>query len=237
MTHLRRSTTPDWWPIRRKEATWSVKPSPGPHPADSSIPLAILIRDVLHYAKTLREARLIVGKGYVKVDGAVRRDYKYPVGLMDVVELTPTSEYYRMVPDPVSFLKPIKIDKAEANLKICRIENKTMVKSGRVQLNLHDGRNIIVDQEEGRKYGTLGSVLVNLEEGKLVDYYPMEPGRYVIAFDGVNVGRHGTLVGWIRPLRRRDAIATVKAKEGEFKTVLDYLLVVGRESPVLKVTE
>lgn len=237
MTHLRRSASPEWWPVKRKEGTWSIRPSPGPHPADLSIPLAVLLRDVLHYAKNLREARLIIGRGYVKVDGVVRRDYKYPVGLMDVIELTPLGEYYRIVPDATNFLKPIKVDKAEANLKICRIENKTMVKSRRIQLNLHDGRNIIVNEDEGAKYKTLGSVLINLEEGKLIDYYPMEPGQYVMAFNGVNVGKHGTLMGWIKSLRIRDAIATVKAKEGEFKTILDYLIVVGKEAPVIKVTE
>ncbi|MGC9136659.1 30S ribosomal protein S4e [Caldivirga sp.] len=237
MTHLRRSTSPEWWPVERKGLPWSIKPSPGPHPAYSSIPLAVLLRDVFHYARTLKEARLIIGKGYVKVDGKVRRDYKYPVGLMDVVELTPISEYYRIIPDSINFLKPIRIDKAEASVKVCRIEDKTMVKEGRIQLNLHDGRNIIVEQDEGKKYETLGSVVINLEDGKLMDYYPMQPNQYVIAFSGINVGKHGTLVNWVKSFRKRDAIATVKAKEGEFKTILDYLLVIGKESPVVKVTE
>ncbi len=237
MVHLSRSEAPEWWPIKRKGYRWAIKPSPGPHSADRSMPLAAVIRDVLGYAKTLKEARFIIGQGQVKVDGVVRRDYKYPVGLMDVVEIVPTGEAYRVVPDNVKFLKLIKIDKSEAKLKICRIENKTAVKGGLIQLNLHDGRNYVVNQDEASKYETLGSVLIDLEEGKILDYVPMQPGVYVMAFDGNNVGMHGVLQGWIRTFRRRDAIATVKSGDVEFRTILKYLIPVGREKPLIKVAE
>lgn len=236
MGHLRRSLSPEWWPIKRKGYAWAIRSMPGPHPAERSMPLAVVIRDILHYAETLREARLIIGKGYVKVDGRVRRDYRYPVGLMDVVELTPLNEYYRVIPDPVNYLKLVKVDKSEANIKVCRIENKTMVKGGRIQLNLHDGRNYVVDQEEGKKYETLGSVVIDLEKNAIVDYIPMAEGNYVMAFEGVNVGKHGTLANIARALVRRESIATIKGEGGEFKTILDYLIVIGRESPIIKVS-
>ena len=93
--HLRRSVAPWWWPIPRKEGgVWTVRPNPGPHPLEKCLPLAIIVRDVLRYAKTLREARYVIGQGHIKVDGRVRRDYKYPVGLMDVIEIVPTGELY-----------------------------------------------------------------------------------------------------------------------------------------------
>ncbi len=44
---------------------WVVRPSPGPHPLAKSLPLALLVRDVLRYTKTLREARYVIGKGGV----------------------------------------------------------------------------------------------------------------------------------------------------------------------------
>ncbi len=112
----------------------------------------------------------------IKVDGRVRRDYKYPVGLMDIVEIVPTNEVYRMVPHPTKFLWPVPIGQEEARYKLCRIENKTMVKGGQIQLNLHDGRNLQLPYEEGSKYNTLDSVLIDINEDKIVDYIKLELG-------------------------------------------------------------
>ena len=39
-------------------------------------------------------------------------------------------------------------EKIDAKWKLHRIENKTIVKGKKVQLNLHDGRNIIVGKDE-----------------------------------------------------------------------------------------
>jgi len=95
--HLKRLAAPEFWPLLRKEAVWTVKPSPGPHSISKSLPLLIVIRDVIGYAKTYREARKLIAEGHFKVDGRVRRDYKFPVGLMDVLETVDTGELFRVV--------------------------------------------------------------------------------------------------------------------------------------------
>ncbi|WP_069808033.1 30S ribosomal protein S4e [Vulcanisaeta thermophila] len=236
--HLRRFTAPEWWSISTKEHVWVVKPSPGPHPLSKSIPLALLVRDVLRYAKTLREARYIIGHGMIKVDGVVRRDYKYPVGLMDVVEIVPTHEVYRMMPHPTRYLWPIPISPEEARYKLCRIENKTMVKGGEIQLNLHDGRNIQLSREEGSKYHTLDSVLVDLEENRIVDSVSIEPGVLGLVVDGRNVGRYGIITEMVETYIRRKTAVAIKSSEGqEFRTVIDYVFAVGREKPLITLPE
>ncbi|MFP3160206.1 MAG: 30S ribosomal protein S4e [Vulcanisaeta sp.] len=235
--HLRRYQAPEWWPISTKEATWAVRPSPGPHPLGSSLPLAILVRDVLRYAKTLREARYVIGKGLIKVDGVVRRNYKFPVGLMDVIEIVPTGEVYRMVPHPTKFLWPIPIGKEEARYKLCRIENKTMVKGGQVQLNLHDGRNIQLPYEEGSKYSTLDSVLVDLEENRVLDSVRLEVGALGLVVDGRNVGYYGKITEIIQTHIRRMGTAVIVTEDGkEVRTIIDYLFVIGREKPLVTIT-
>jgi len=79
--HLKALAAPAFWPILRKEYKWTVKPSPGPHPIERSIPLLIIVRDILKYAKTGREARRLIAEGHFKVDGRVRRNYKYLLDL------------------------------------------------------------------------------------------------------------------------------------------------------------
>jgi len=235
--HLRRYQAPEWWPVSIKEATWVVRPSPGPHPLFKSLPLAILVRDVLRYTKTLREARYVIGKGLIKVDGEVRRNYKYPVGLMDVVEIIPTNEAYRIVPHPIKFLWPVPINKEEARYKLCRIEDKTMVNGGQIQLNLHDGKNIQLTREEGSKYSTLDSVLIDLTENKIVDYIKLELGVLGLVVDGRNVGYHGKITEIIQTYRRRDSTVKIITNDGkEVRTIINYLFAIGKEKPLVTIT-
>ena len=65
--HLTRHAAPAFWPILRKEWRWAVKPSPGPHSIERCLPLLIIVRDILGYAKTAREARKIIAQGHIKV--------------------------------------------------------------------------------------------------------------------------------------------------------------------------
>ncbi len=238
--HLRRSCAPWWWPIPRKTGgVWAIRPHPGPHPLEKSIPLAVLVRDVLRYAKTLKEARKVISMGYIKIDGRVRRDYKYPVGLMDVIEIVPTGELYRMVPHPVKFLTLVPISREEASLKPCRIEDKTVVKDGKVQLNLHDGRNHIVSPEEASKYRTLDTVVLTLPEQSIVRHIPIQLGSLVIIIDGKNVGRIGRIVEVIQTFKRRRATVAIETEKGEIiRTILEYVMPIGEESkPIITIPQ
>lgn len=250
--HLKRLAAPAFWPIHRKEAVWAVKPRPGPHAQDVSIPLLTLIRDVFKYATTAREARKIIAEGRVKVDGRVRKDYKFPVGPMDVVELVGKDEngneyheYYRMVPYPTKFLVPLKIDAEEAKKKIVRIENKTTVKGGHIQLNLHDGRNILIkvrdprNPVEAEQYKTLGSLLITVPEQEILDYVPFEVGVIAIVTAGRNVGRIGTIESIEKAgLGRKQTLVKMKDVYGEeFYTVAEYVFPVGKEEPLIKLPE
>ncbi len=58
------------------------KPSAGPHKTRECLPLAVLLRNRLKYALTLKEVGLILMQRLVKVDGKVRTDRNYPAGFM-----------------------------------------------------------------------------------------------------------------------------------------------------------
>ncbi|MEM1555119.1 MAG: S4 domain-containing protein, partial [Desulfurococcaceae archaeon] len=91
--HLKTFAAPAFWPIMRKKYKWVVKPSPGPHAISRCLPLLIIVRDILKYAETSREARKLISEGHFLVDGRVRRNYKYPVGVMDVISIKEYDEH------------------------------------------------------------------------------------------------------------------------------------------------
>lgn len=234
--HLRRSLAPYWWPIPRKEGgVWVVRPSPGPHSLAYSLPLALIIRDVLKYAKTLREARYIISRGYVKVDGTVRRDYKFPVGLMDVIEIVPTGEVYRVVPDEEKYYALLPIPTQEASLKLLRVEGKTAIKGGRLQLHFHDGRNLIVSQDVGRQIKTFDTILYDLSNKTIKAHIPLKLGNIVLVTRGSNVGFSGQLYEVVWTLKRRRSVVAIKRDDVVKRTILDYVMPVGVDAPVIKI--
>src|SRR5260370_17863714 len=79
---LKREPAPGFWPIKRKERTWAANTRPGPHSREKSLPLVIIIREILGFARTSKEAIRIISTGKVKIDGIFRRDHPIPLGLI-----------------------------------------------------------------------------------------------------------------------------------------------------------
>lgn len=241
---LKRKPAPRFWPIHRKEFVWTVKPKPGPHSLESCLPLAIVLRELLGFAKTKKEAKTIVSQGKVHVDGKIRREDDFPVGLMDVVFTPDINKAFRVLPSSKGLiLHPI--DKGEAAFKLCRIENKTVVKNGHVQLHLHDGSNILVKVADPRNpqedvYETLDTLKVSLPEKRILEHTKMKKDVFAMITGGKNSGKHGTIVEIeeVRGQKRRRALGKIRDKEGEtYQTILDFVFAIGETHPSVSLPE
>ncbi len=236
---LKRVAAPKLFPIPRKiKRRFVIKPIPGPHPAARSIPLGIIIRDILGYAHTLREVRKIVHAGYVKVDGKVVKDYKFPVGLMDVLELTLTEEFYRILPYKRRLVLH-RITPDEAKFKIARIIGKRYVKNGNIQLNLEGGRNILfkVNNDEERKrilqtYKVGDSLMISIPKQEALKHFTLTENKYAIIVAGRHMGIHGRIKEIHKMYGPRASTVTiVTPNEEEFITALEYVLLIGDDRP------
>ncbi len=242
--HQKRISAPSSWPLERKRFHWTVKPMPGPHPKDRSMPLLMLVRDVLKLADNSREARKILVEGHIIVNGRVRKNYKFPVGIFDVISIPRLNEHYVMLMDRRGILTLIGIDEKDANMKLCKVRGKVVLKGGRIQLNMHDGRNMICDNEFGREVKTLDSLLISLDDGSVVRHLPFKQGSNVIVFGG----RHTTRIGRVisREIRRSSEPNIVRIEGlgfcrglsaesgsegavGAFETIEDYVFVIGTD--------
>ncbi len=97
--HQKRITVPVSWPIAKKTHAWVAKSCPGPHCSEDSIPLLVVIRDMLKLVDNAREAKRILYEGKVLVDGKVQKDYKLPIGIFDVLAVPSNDQQYRMLKD------------------------------------------------------------------------------------------------------------------------------------------
>ncbi|MGB9740356.1 MAG: 30S ribosomal protein S4e [Candidatus Bathyarchaeia archaeon] len=241
---LKRKPAPKFWPIHRKESVWVVKPSPGPHATEKSLPLAIILRDILGFAKTRKEAKTIVANGKVYVDGKIRREDNFPVGPMDVITIPEANQYFRILPAEKGLILQ-SINKEETTFKLCRIEDKIILKGGHLQLNLHDGSNIQIKVADPKNplediYKTFDTVKVSLPDKQILEHIKMKEGCYAIITGGKNVGKYGKIVEIesAEAKKRRNALVTLEDENGNrYQTILNFTFVVGENKPLIALPE
>ncbi len=227
--HLKRFKSPDHWPIHPKEFKWTVKPSPGPHSIEGSLPLLIIARDILQIADNAREARIIINNGEILVDGRARKDYKFPVGFMDVIHMPKSEKAYRALPDERGRLILHPIEKEDIDFKLCRIENKTTIKGGKTQLNLHDGRNILTDGD----YKTGDVVVLKVPEQEIKDHIKFESGNIGMITGGKHIGEMGTVkeINITRSYMHNTVL--IETDGITFQTLEEYVFVLGKDKPII----
>lgn len=237
--HLKRLNAPRRWKIPRKRNTWVVKPKAGPHRLMDSLPLLLVVREYLGLAETKREAKRIITKGKILVDNQVRVDYRFPVGLMDIIEIPQARERRIVLFDEKGNIILKKISKKNTKSKLCKIQNKTVLKGGNVQLNLHDGSNILVKVKKPGSakedvYKTKDSIQIDLKTRKISNHIPYKKNSMVLVIGG----SHGASVAKIDEIKglnspQPNTVLLSSGKE-KFQTIEDYVFVIGEKEPVIQ---
>ena len=230
-TQMKRLVAPRSWPLKRKISVWVTKQSPGPHAVDKSMPAAIVLRDMLKVCDTAKEAKRIIGNREVLVDGRPLRSHKMPIGLMDVVSIPKAGKNYRMLLTDKGKLTLVEISEDEAKWKLCKLQNKTTVRAGRTQLNMHDGRNIVLDKNE---YKTGDVLKVDLDGQKVSGSYPLAPGSLAMIFEGPHAGKTAVISECI--MRRGSTPNVVRFEDGT-ETVRNNVFVIGVKKAAIKLPE
>lgn len=224
---MKTSVAPKFWPIERKKRKFILKPT-GPHKKSMSIPIGVIIRDVLKMATTIKEVKSALNKGLVKINGVPVKKHNLAAGLMSTVTLG--SENYRILPDKKGLFIH-KISNEEAKLKISRIQNKTCIK-GKVQLNLHDGSNMILDKND---YKT-GDVLV-MEDKKIKQVLKFKKNATAIITGGNSRGSTGKIQDVVVTKSPQENLVIIKIDKEELSIPRKYIFVIGENTPVISLGE
>ncbi|NIQ05697.1 MAG: 30S ribosomal protein S4e [Candidatus Korarchaeota archaeon] len=236
--HLKRLNAPKTYPIARKlGGEFTVSSNPGPHPADRCIPVGVVLREVLGYARDLREVKTLLRQRKLKVDRRTVTDHKFPVGLMDVI--TVENEHYRILPYN-GYMVLHQISEEESHSKILAIIGKRDWGTNVLQLSLEDGRNIhldVEDKEERQRiienYEVSDSLRISLPEQDILDHFKLERGNYCLIVDGKHMGRHGTVKKIEKTYGPKGASTITIESEGEEVTsAIEYTLIIGEDEPV-----
>lgn len=190
--HLKRIAAPKSWMLNKMGGTFAPKPNPGPHKSRESIPLNIVLRHRLKYALVSREVKMILNdrEGSVKVDHKVRRDPKFPAGLMDVITIDKTGENFRILFDVKGrfVLKSIKPE--EAKFKLCRIKKREVGANKVPYVVTHDGRTLRYPNPD---IAVNDTVKLDIEKNNVLDHVKFDIGNVALVVGGNNMGRVGII--------------------------------------------
>ena len=224
--HLKRIHAPKSWMLSKVGGIWATKPSQGPHKLRECIPLNYLLRNKLRVALNETEAKLIVKskEGNISINGKVRTDPKFPVGIMDIVAINKTNTFYRVNFDVKGRWRLVKISKEDAKYKLCKVTKRSMGPKKIPFIVTADGRTIRYPHPHIKEHD---SIKLNIETGEIIDYYKYKIGAPVLIVGGNNIGR----VGIIQKIEKHPGsyeIVYIKDTKGvEFSTRLTNIFITG----------
>ena len=231
---LKRLNTPKFLQIKRKHGKFFVNPSPGPHPSRFCLPLLHIVRDLLKIVNTHREAKKLIGLGHFKVDGKVIRDKNYPVGFMDVLAIEKIKKYYRILPDSRYGLILHEIPEEESTFKLCRINQKTTIKGGHTQLNLHDGRNILIRIKDPRNpkedaYKRMDVLKISIPDQEIVKMLKFKENNLALILSGKNIGQVGKILSIKKLFGPKASTVSIEHNGEHTETLYDYTFIIGED--------
>ena len=186
-SHLKRLTAPNTWKINRKEQTFMIRPEPGSHKMNLSIPLKNLLIQT-GKAQTLREVTYMLHNHKILVDSRKRSSLAFPVGLFDIVSMPEINEAITIVIDSLGKLVIKKLKDHKSDIKLIKIKSKRKIKGNKIQVETICGRNVLADEKDAVKYKSGDSLMIKLPSQKIVDHKKFEKGATVYLIGGSHVG-------------------------------------------------
>lgn len=231
----KRSASPEFWQISRKDKRFVVRTSPGPHPKAYSYPLLVVLRDVLNLAKTRKEALSVLNEGKVSVDGRVVKSESFPVGLMDVIDFPDVGRSFRMVPH-YGRLVPVEIGSKEKDLKLCHVRSKKTVRGSKLSYGLHDGRVIFPEAEVDIKPGD--ACIIKVPGQEFQASFRLGKETLALLIRGEKSGEIATVEDLKSGTYSRGSIATIRFADGTSSELpTSVLLPLGKQVPEITLTK
>ncbi len=212
-------------PVKQRKATTFITTSvPGPHARTLSVPLSNLLREQISLCTDLKEVKKVLNQKMVLVDGKPITDYKRPVGLLDIISIPKMQKSYRMQIIN-GHLCAKEISEPQSLIKYCKVVSKKTAPKAKIVLTLHDGRNLIADNNV-----KVGSTLkMSIPQFKLQTQIEFVEGAKCYVVSGKHAGKFATLKKITQSLGSMPSSAELEDAQGGFVTLAKYLFAVDDE--------
>ncbi len=203
-----------------KGIKWTATPK-GPHRKDACMTLANILKSI-GYADNSSEAKTVIVKGNVQVDGVVRKDQNYGAGLLDVVSIPMIKKNLRIVPEKNGLVIK-EVSEKECKTKLCKVTGKRLLPKGLMQITFHDGVSVISD----KKVSVGDTVVVEIPSKKIKDVIPFEEGCTAVVVSGRHRGKQGQVKEITKGTAARKSLTTIE----DTQTLSEYVFVIGKDKP------
>jgi small subunit ribosomal protein S4e len=230
-TRVKRQMAPSFWSIKRKEGRFILNTRAGAHSKKSAYPLGIILRDIMKVADTMYECEKIVKSGNIRIDGITVRNVAHAIGLMDIIELVPTAQSFRIVPKDSELLVPVDIPDNEKAVKLLKVIRKSTLNTSLYQYGFHDGKTFRSEQE----FSVGDTCLVTLPNTSVVNHIKFEKGCTALITRGENAGRIGKVEDIREGVFSLPRRALLSFGDKTIELPVETVLAVGLERPMIKV--
>ena len=148
----------------------------------NSVPVVIAVRDMLKLARTTDEVKRMIHQKALKINGKEVKDQRESIKLFNIFEADKT--YFLTLTKTNKFI----LKETKSKERICKIVNKTLLRNKKIQLNLHDGSNILSSE----KFSINDTIYITLE-GEIIKHIPFEPGKTCFIISGKYAGFEGKI--------------------------------------------
>jgi small subunit ribosomal protein S4e len=206
----------------RKETSWTVNTKAGPHTKETSVALGIVIRNYTEIVKTMKEAKKILNNSEVKVNGVVRKEHQFPIGLFDVVTMAKQKLFFRMVFDTKGRLV-LKAIEAEAKEKMSKVVRKVMTSKG-IQVTTDDARTFV-----GVKANVGDSLKIALPSGEVTQVVAFSTGAQAYITKGAHCAQTAKIVEIVEGTEKKEKLVKMEKGKETFETIAKNIHVVGKD--------
>lgn len=222
--HLKRTSMPKSWPVKKKNIKFIAKPNAGSHKLKYVSSMVILIRDVLKFASTSKEVKRVLHQEEILVNGKRIQDIKAAIGMFDVIEIKKLAEKYILLFDEVG---RIKLVPTKEDLIYLKVSKKTVTPGKKYQLNFMNGFNFFVTKKEFIGTKVNDTVVYDFAKKKMSSILNLKENNFVYVFDGKFQGKFGQVKSFISYNGVAKDVVSLDVEGVEQNTAKDYCFVVG----------
>jgi len=169
--YLKRQKATTKLPIERKGTKYIARALSN---VNNSVPLVIAVRDMLKLAKTTGEVKKMINQKMLKINWRIAKDYRESIQLFNLLE---AGKIYFLSLLPTG--KFVFEEAKHKDARLCKVIGKALLKNNQIQLNLHDGSNIISSNKI-----SIGDSLYLDSSGKIKKHVSLDKGREVKIISG-----------------------------------------------------
>ncbi len=212
MAHLKRIAMPKNWPVKKKEKTFVIRPR-GPYKFKDSIPLLIILRDILKLGNSSKEIKKITKSGEILINNRIIKDIKFTIGLFDKISIPKLGKYFELViKNKKLCLEEIK--KEDCTRKLSKVMGKRILKKNKMQINLFGGINLILEDKKNKEIKVGDNLILNLEKKSIEKILSVKKGSKCMIIGGKNTGKVGKIIEIEEGRKKR---VMIENKEGKIK--------------------